>query len=256
MWQKLLIVHEDPPWFSHIKKFWRLLSTVVCRKLFSCPEQLNRWPCPLVAWSVTTNNQSLLNTTESTLSIVTFETFDQRDEKTWPDQKRSTYLPTFLPTSLHPYIREHHSRAYLSMTFSFLMHMGSGALLHILPLRHFIRVMRRHGLTNKFTYPPSYLPSYIPTLENTIQEHVCQWHFSCIWAAVLFYTFDIYRIHALLHLIRQIFVSHSWPSFSTLIFGPHFWPSFFTLIFDPNFWPSFFTLILTLIFYPHFVPSF
>ena len=37
---------------------------------------------PLVGPSVTTNNQSLLNTTESTLSLVTFETFDQRDEKT------------------------------------------------------------------------------------------------------------------------------------------------------------------------------
>ena len=25
--------------------------------IFSCPEQLNRWPCPLLAWSVTTNHQ-------------------------------------------------------------------------------------------------------------------------------------------------------------------------------------------------------
>ena len=29
---------------------------------------------------------------------MTFETFDQSDEKTLPDQKRSTYLPTYLPT--------------------------------------------------------------------------------------------------------------------------------------------------------------
>ena len=35
-----------------------------CRNLFSCPEQLNRTPCPLVGLSVTTNNQSLHNTTE------------------------------------------------------------------------------------------------------------------------------------------------------------------------------------------------
>ena len=56
------------------------------------------------------------------------ETFDQSDEETWPDQKRSTYLPTYLP----PYIpREHHSRACLSMTFSFLIYVGSSALLHI-----------------------------------------------------------------------------------------------------------------------------
>ena len=34
--------------------------------LFSCPEQLNRWPCPLVGTSDTTNNQSLHNTTEWT----------------------------------------------------------------------------------------------------------------------------------------------------------------------------------------------
>ena len=32
--------------------------------IFSCPEQLNRWPCPLVCLSDTTNNQSLHNTTE------------------------------------------------------------------------------------------------------------------------------------------------------------------------------------------------
>ena len=51
-------------------------------------------------------------------------------DMTWP---KKIYLPTCLPTStyLHPYIREHHSRACLSMTFSFLMYMGSGALLHI-----------------------------------------------------------------------------------------------------------------------------
>ena len=67
------------------------------------------------------------------------------------------------------------------------------------PLRHLIRVMRRHDLTKKDlpiylpTYLPTYLPPYIPTLENTIQEPICQWHFhfSCMWAAVLFYTFDI-----------------------------------------------------------------
>ena len=28
--------------------------------------------------------------------LVTFETFDQSDEETWPDQKM--YLPTYLPT--------------------------------------------------------------------------------------------------------------------------------------------------------------
>ena len=36
--------------------------------VFSCPEQLNRWPCPLVRWylgpSDSTNNQTFHNTTE------------------------------------------------------------------------------------------------------------------------------------------------------------------------------------------------
>ena len=32
---------------------------------------------------------------------VTFETFDQNDEETWPDQK---YLPTYIPTYLPTYI--------------------------------------------------------------------------------------------------------------------------------------------------------
>ena len=43
---------------------WGLRVTSSHFILFSCPEQLNRWPCPLLAWSVTTNNQSLHNTTE------------------------------------------------------------------------------------------------------------------------------------------------------------------------------------------------
>ena len=110
------------------------------------------------------------------------------------------------------------------------------------PLRHLIRVMRRHDLTKKD------LPTYLPTsLENTIQELVCQWHFhfSCMWAAVLFYTFDIYRSYALDQ-------TDFCPSFFTLIFDPHYWPSFLTLIFDPHFWSPF----LTLIFYPNFWPSF
>ena len=37
------------------------------------------------------------DTSEWTLSLATFETFDQSDEETWLDQK--IYLPTYLPTS-------------------------------------------------------------------------------------------------------------------------------------------------------------
>ena len=35
----------------------RLLTLVVFPSVFSCPQQLNRTPCPLVRWSGTTNNQ-------------------------------------------------------------------------------------------------------------------------------------------------------------------------------------------------------
>ena len=43
--------------------------------------------CPLLGPSDTTNNQSLHNTTERSLRLVTFKTFDQGDEGTWLDQK-------------------------------------------------------------------------------------------------------------------------------------------------------------------------
>ena len=57
-------------------------------------------------------------------------------------------------------------------------------------------------------------------------------------------------------LIKQIFVPHFLPLFSTLIFNPHFLPSFFTLIFTLIFDPHFLPLILTLTFDPHFWSSF
>ena len=47
---------------------------------------------------------------ERSKRLVTFETFDQSDEKTWPDQKIPTYLHTYpltyLPTYLCTSIRE------------------------------------------------------------------------------------------------------------------------------------------------------
>ena len=42
------------------------IYTVHMYCFLSCPEQLNRWHCPLLGPSVTTNNQSLQNTTEWT----------------------------------------------------------------------------------------------------------------------------------------------------------------------------------------------
>ena len=51
---------------------------------------------PLVGPLGTTNNQSLHNATEWPQRLVTFFTFDQSDENTWPHQKWSTYLPTYV----------------------------------------------------------------------------------------------------------------------------------------------------------------
>ena len=50
---------------------------------------------------------------------MTFETFDQSDEETWPDQKIPTYLPThlpnYLPTFLCTSIREHPKGAIIGI---------------------------------------------------------------------------------------------------------------------------------------------
>ena len=63
-------------------------------------EQLNRTPC----LSGTTNNQSLHNTTEWPQRLMTFETFDQRDEKTLLPTYKPTHLPTYLPNYLPTYV--------------------------------------------------------------------------------------------------------------------------------------------------------
>ena len=56
----------------------------------------------LVCLSDQTNNQSLHKPTEWSHTLVTFGTFDQSDEETWPDQKRSTYLHTYISIREHP----------------------------------------------------------------------------------------------------------------------------------------------------------
>ena len=63
--------------------------------------QLNMWQCQSLALAGTTDNQTFHNNTEwshlwhleytfkeRSLRLVTFETFDQSDEKTWPDQQK------------------------------------------------------------------------------------------------------------------------------------------------------------------------
>ena len=53
---------------------------------------------------------------------MTFETFDQSDEETWPDQIElptyiPTYLPTYLPTFLSTSIREHPKGAIIGTSY-------------------------------------------------------------------------------------------------------------------------------------------
>ena len=103
-----------PNCFVCVIKLKHMRLSLSCHKLFvsfvnlvfSCPEQLNRWPCPLVGW--------YLGLTPLTIRQFTTLQSDLRD---------------------------------------------------LWPLRHLIRVMRRHDLTKKDlpTYLPTYLPAYLPT---------------------------------------------------------------------------------------------
>ena len=96
---------------------------------------------------------------------MTFDSFDQSDENTWPGQENTylpsylfTYLPTYLPTCL---LYKTPSRSNPR---------------DLWPLIHLIRVMRRHDLTTKYhpteipthlpTYPPTYLPYSTPSRSN------------------------------------------------------------------------------------------
>ena len=84
-----------------------------CLLVFSCPEQLNRWPCPLVPWFVCLTK----------LTIRVFTTLQSEPRELWP-------------------------------------------------LRHLIRVMRRHDLTKKYLYTYIPVPTYPPSHPFTsIREH-------------------------------------------------------------------------------------
>ena len=129
---------------------------------------------------------------------MTFDTFDQSDEQTWPDRKNTyllTYLPTYLPTHPPTSLTEHPQGAILEtcdfwdiwsewwrdMTWPkkylptyILTHLPTYPPTYLpnrtpsrsnpgdlWPLRHLIRVMRRHDLTEK-----------IPTYQHTIPTHL------------------------------------------------------------------------------------
>ena len=81
---------------------------------------------------------------------MTFETFDQSYEETWPDPKRPsylhTYLQTYLPTYLCTSIREH----------------PKGVILETLDPCDICSEWWEDMTWPKKTYLPTYLPAYLP----------------------------------------------------------------------------------------------
>ena len=72
--------------------FWGLV--------FCCPEQLNRWPCPLVSCSDITNNQSLHNITQDTCDPWdrVMRIHDLIENITFLHTYPPTYRPSYLPS--------------------------------------------------------------------------------------------------------------------------------------------------------------
>ena len=91
------------------------------------------------------------------LILLTFETFDQSDEKTWPDQRKDN------DEDKHKY---KDNDKYISRTPS------PSNLWDFWPLRHLIRAMRKHDLTNKKTTTKT--KTNTMTMTNTFREHP-QW---------------------------------------------------------------------------------
>ena len=135
----------------------RLYCYKLCFNIHQKHDQINLWflavqnssigliVCPLFAWSDQTNNQSLHNTTEWPQRLVTFETFDQSDEKTCLRHLRHLRHPR-------------HMRWFCHGTFTFDIHKHPRDLW---PLRHLIRVM---------TWPNKYL-SQTWYLSKKLRDH-------------------------------------------------------------------------------------
>ena len=88
--------------------------------------------------------------------LLTFEIFDQSDEETQPDQKKDNYKDK--------YIEEYNGND----KDKFIQRAPSKSDPRDLrPLRHLIRVMRGHDLTNKKTMTKT---KKMISLENTIKE--------------------------------------------------------------------------------------
>ena len=81
--KNLTTVHKSSDFWWQMQNNWWISNSR--NSFFSCPEQLNSWPWVRVLL--------LLTYKERAQRLVTFETSYQRDEETWPDQTRPTYLP-------------------------------------------------------------------------------------------------------------------------------------------------------------------
>ena len=90
---------------------------------------------------------------------MTFETFDQSDEEAWPDWKRPTYLPTYRLL----FLAVHNSSIGHLVPWSVATNNKTlqSDPRDLWPLRHLIRVMKRHDLTKKICLP-TYLPVHLP----------------------------------------------------------------------------------------------
>ena len=99
------------------------------------------------------------NTTrEHSERIVTLLTFDQSDEETWPDQQKDNDIDKdkYKDKDKDKYIKRTPSKSDSR---------------DLWPLRHLIRVMRGHDLTNKKTMTKTKIITKTKTMTNTFRKH-------------------------------------------------------------------------------------
>ena len=96
----LLCLHSKEDWKYGSSQHKTIIQNTCILFLAVQNSSIGHLVCP----SGTTNNKSLHNTTEWPQRLVTFETFDQRDEKTLLPTYKPTYLLTYLPNYLPTYM--------------------------------------------------------------------------------------------------------------------------------------------------------
>ena len=141
-----------------------MLTTSVHSKLCRCSHLCKCWyrqyddhPSNQIEshiWLITSTAQYCGSLTDGTFTFdIQRAILEWWGDMIWPKKYLSIYIPTYLPTCLPAYL------PYRSN------------LRELWPLRHLIRVMRRHDLTEKDlpTFIPTNLPTYfkyLPDLTN------------------------------------------------------------------------------------------